>query len=286
MKLSRLLASASLLTAPAASAQDWLDNFNDGSATDGTPVTWIASPAFGAAFAVDAGDLRVNIDAGSPAISSPRVDAYFPAGASVRARMVALAGPGRYTVAFADQPTGIKGYVASFSTCGGGRIELFRGDVLGAIIILGGGTIPLALADGDEFYVQLDVFGGVVSARVWRPGEAFPAPQLSAGDATYADGVASIAIQDFGTGGLGCGGGLGGDFTDAAAVVRFAQASSTPLTHSGAGDLDADGLTNTNDFFAFLAFYASSDPRADVTGEGDINSNDFFAYLTLYAGDN
>ncbi len=280
------LPRAAVLVAACASAslaQDWLDDFQDGSATDSSPVTWTLSPAFGGAFSVVDGDLIVSMDPTAGPISSPRVASYFPAGASVRARMRAVNGPGRFTVAFADEATGIKGYVASFSTCGDGRVELFRGDRLGAIIYLGAGNVQMGYTPDEEFIVQLDVFGGVVSARVWRPGEPFPPAQLTATDATYADGVPSIAIQDFGAGSA-CGG--AGDRTDAYAVVRFAQASSTPLTHSGAGDLDASGTTDTNDFFAFLALYAADDPNADVTGDGSINTNDFFSFLNRYASDN
>jgi hypothetical protein len=234
----------------AAPAQDWLDDFNDGSAVDGAPVTWTATPAFAVDFAVDAGDLVVGMPDGAfPPISSLRVPSNFTSGASVRARMVAFNGPGRFAVALADEPTGIQGYVASFSTCGGGRIELFRGDVLGSIVFLCGGPVPWPYSPLDEHYIQLDVFGGVISARVWRPGEPFPAPQISCVDTFYTEGVASIAIQDFGTGNCT----PSGDFSDVSAVARFAQASSTPLTHSGLGDVDADGQVGVIDFLSLLA---------------------------------
>ncbi len=239
---------AAAFTAPVA-AQQWLDDFLDGSAIDGVPVMWVPSPAFGGEFTVTDGDMVITIPAGaSPAISSPRVPINFPAGASVRARMVAFNGPGRFTVAFADEPTGIKGYVASFSTCSGGRIELFRGDVAGSIVFLG--VVPWPhYSPLDEHIIQLDVFDGVVSARVWRPGEPFPEPQVSAVDTRYASGVASIAIQDFGSG--NCTG--SGDFTDAGEIVRYAQASATPLTHSGAGDVNADGRRDFEDLLIVLA---------------------------------
>ena len=262
-----------------ASAQDFLDDFNDGDAADGSPVTWVPSPAFDAAFDVIGGDLMVTMDGDT--ISSPRVDRYFAEGASVRARMVGLAGPGRYTVAFADQPTGIKGYVASFSTCQGGRLELFRGDHLGQIRYLG--VEPVAYTPEEEFIIQLDVFDGVVTARLWRPGEGFPEAIISAPDTTYADGVPSIAIQDFGgAGGNGCGG--GGDTTDAAALTRYAQASSTPLVHSGCADFNGDGVTNTTDMLAFLDAWAAGDAGADTNGDGSVNTLDVLAFLGAWSG--
>ncbi len=263
-------------------APDWLDNFNDGSATDGSPVSWVDSPAFGSAFEVVDGDLVVSMAPGaSVPISSPRVGNYFADGASVRARMVAVNGPGRYTVAFADAETGIKGYVASFSTCQGGRVELFRGDVIGQIVYLGGGSVlwPYSPVDGD-FYVQLDVFEGVVSARVWRPGEAFPEAAISAPDMTYPDGVMSIAIQDFGSG-ASCGG-IGG--TDTSAVVRFAQAASNPLTSSGRGDINVDGQQDFTDVLAFLTAFADMGGAADLAEPfGQWDFSDVVAFLVAFS---
>lgn len=265
--------------AAGAQAQDWLDNFNDGSATDGTPVMWVSSPGFGAEFDVLDADLHVTMD--DDTISSPRVGNYFPTGASVRARMIGINGPGRYTVAFADEPTGIKGYVVSFSTCQGGRIELFRGDRLGSIVYLGGGPVLWPYSPEEEFIIQLDVFNGVVSARVWRPGEPFPEPQISAPDANYPDGVASIAIQDFGGDNPG-GCSAGGDTTDAAAIVRYAQTSSIPLTHSGCADFNADGSTNTLDVLTFLNAWAGSHPNADFNADGTVNTLDVLAFLNAW----
>ncbi len=273
--------AAVVLGGPPKIAPDFVDGFGDGSAVDGSPAMWTASPAFGADFEIIDGDMVISIDAGSPAISSPRVDNYFASGASVRARMLAVDGPGRYTVAFADQETGIKGYVASFSTCLGGRVELFRGDVLGQIVHLGPPVpMPYSPVDG-EFYVQLDVFEGVVSARVWRPGEAFPEPQISAPDDTYADGVMSIAIQDFGSG-TSCG--LSGDTTDTTTIVRFAQASSNPLTSSGRGDLNLDGSQDFSDVILFLTAFGDMGDAADLaepTGQWDFS--DVVAFLTYFA---
>lgn len=280
MKAAAITATLALALSNTAQAQDWLDDFSDGSAVDGSPVVWVQSPAFGAAFEVVDGDLLISIDTPGDAISSPRVASYFDHGVSVRARMVAIDGPGRYTVAFADEPTGIQGYVASFSTCGGGRVELFRGDTLGGIVHLGTPVpMPYSPVDGD-FYVQLDVREGIVSARVWRPGEPFPEPQISALDTHYSAGVPSIAIQDFGDG-ASCG--STGDRTNTTTIVRFAQASATPLTHASAADINADGLTDGSDFFAYLDLFAAGELAADLDGDGDLDADDFFTYLDRFA---
>lgn len=276
-----IIAALAGLTGPV-SAQAWLDNFNDGSAVDGSPVTWLASPAFPHQFEVVDGDLEVSMPTGSsPAISSARVDINFKRGVSVRARMRAFNGPGRFTVAVADQATGIQGYVASFSTCDDGKLELFRGDELGSIDMLA--TMPMPYLPTEEFYIQLDLRDGVVSARAWRPGEPFPTHMLSEPDATYSEGVASIAIQDFGHGDCL----PGAPYDDARAIARFAQASSVPLTHSGIGDITADGAVDVADLLDLLgAWGACSDcppscpaDIAPVGGDCAIDVQDLLALL-------
>jgi hypothetical protein len=278
MKKAMLIVILGAAIAAPAAAQHWLDDFEDGSAVDGSPVSWTASPGFPSEFDVAGGDLVMTLpDGASQPITSARVPINFGSGASVRARMIGYNGPGRYTVAFADQPTGIKGYVASFNTCLGGRIELFRGDVPGAIVILG--IVNWPSGPLEEFLIQLDVFDGTVSARVWRPGEPFPEPQISAPDSTYSEGVASVAIQDFGGGTTGCP--AGGDFTDVVANVRYAQASATPLTHSGAGDTDADGDIDLFDVAPYFDCVSGPGGEAseacevfDFDGDGDIDLAD------------
>lgn len=269
------LLSIALLAAPTFAptpelSPDWIDNFNDGSAVDGSPVEWVATPVFAAEFAVNDGDLAMTMPEGtSPAISSARVPIVFGAGASVRARMVAFNTPGRFAVAFADEPTGIKGYVASFSSCGGGRLELFRADVIGAIIFLADGQVSVPFSPETEFILQLDVFDGVVAARLWLPGEPFPSAQISALDSTYEEGVVSIAIQDFGSGNCV----PIGSFSDVGAFIRYAQASSTPLTHSDLGDLDASGTIDGADLGILLAEWGGLG-ASDLDGSGMVDGAD------------
>jgi len=278
MKRCTMVALTAALTAPV-SAQNWRDDFEDGSATDGTPVTWTASPAFPSEFEVIDGDLVLTMPDGAPQpITSARVPINFADGASIRARNVGLNGPGRYAIAIADEPTGIYGYVAAFTTCNGGRIELFRGDAPGVIVFLG--AVPWPYGPLEEHYIQLDMFDGVLSARVWRPGEPFPAPQITAVDTRYSEGVVSVAIQDFGGGTSGCQ--SSGDFTDVSAIARFVQASSTPLTHSGAGDATADGLVDVADLLAVLGAWGDCPVDAcpaDLNRDGVVNVSDLLIVI-------
>lgn len=119
--------------AASAHADGWRDDFNDGSATDGVPVSWELYRDAPSDMRVVGGDL---ILAPSPLSERPHVmrasvPVTFDAGASVRARLVALddpADPNGMTAVAVSLADGLAGYVARFSTCGGGVIDLFRID--------------------------------------------------------------------------------------------------------------------------------------------------------------
>ncbi|TVS08217.1 MAG: hypothetical protein EA423_01890, partial [Phycisphaerales bacterium] len=48
-------------------------------------------------------------------------------------------------------------------------------------------------------------------------------------------------------------------------------------------DINGDGVVDADDFFLFLQFFASGDPKADINCDGIIDADDFFAYLALFA---
>ncbi|MCC5785074.1 MAG: LamG domain-containing protein [Phycisphaerales bacterium] len=48
-------------------------------------------------------------------------------------------------------------------------------------------------------------------------------------------------------------------------------------------DINGDGVVDADDFFLFLSFFASGDPRADFNNDGVIDADDFFAFLSAFA---
>ncbi|MCC5787555.1 MAG: hypothetical protein JJU33_12745 [Phycisphaerales bacterium] len=48
-------------------------------------------------------------------------------------------------------------------------------------------------------------------------------------------------------------------------------------------DLNGDGVVDADDFFLFLQFFASGDPRADFNSDGVIDAQDFFDFLAAFA---
>ena len=286
---TRIVAAALTLTLAApVSAQAWLDTFNDGNFSDASPVTWVSTPALPGVLNVTNGDLHLTMpsSAAAPYVAGASALSNFNSGVSARVRMFITNGPVRSAVSFADAAVGLTGYVAAFNTCGvSGHIELFRLDGTPDITPLGAGSIAWPYDPTVEHYMQLDVFEGVVSMRVWRPGEPFPPPLIVAVDSTYSSGVVGIGLQDFGDG--NCSG--VGNHLDAEATIRFVQASSTPLTHSGIGDVTADGVVDVNDLLAVITAWgpcpeAPQPCPADIAppnvGDGAVDVNDLLLVVT------
>ncbi len=48
-------------------------------------------------------------------------------------------------------------------------------------------------------------------------------------------------------------------------------------------DINRDGVVDADDFFAYLAYFAESHPRADWFFSGVVDANDFFAFLQAFA---
>ncbi|MCC5787625.1 MAG: trypsin-like peptidase domain-containing protein, partial [Phycisphaerales bacterium] len=79
-------------------------------------------------------------------------------------------------------------------------------------------------------------------------------------------------------------------------TAPFGGARFTPRTFSGLihyepggtiptcpPDMNGDGVVDADDFFLFLSFFASGDPRADFNNDGVIDADDFFAFLSAFA---
>jgi hypothetical protein len=69
---------------------------------------------------------------------------------------------------------------------------------------------------------------------------------------------------------------------NAGVVLSFVPRGGNVCPAACRADLDGNGRLNIQDFWAFLAFYASGNPRADIDGNGQINAQDFHAFLDLY----
>jgi hypothetical protein len=171
----------SMLCARAVSAKEiFLDDFNDGNAGDGTPVTWV--PGSGT-WDASSGDY---VATGSlPRIS--RVLDYVLGNTSARtqARVV-----GNVAVNLAVRRVGVnEGYAGVIRPDGSMTIARFG---VGAPVALGSAVVPFNPVQQDVM-LQFDAFGDKLSLWAWPVGQTMPNdPQVVAFDNNYALGPVGL----------------------------------------------------------------------------------------------
>lgn len=240
-----LLAFLALALAAQSSVQaaGWYDDFNDGSATDGNPVTWQsnasgyfpngvlnASTGDYVLSSPDDGDDNSVIEA---SVNMNFTDTY------VRTQAVVMPGEqpeqigGTLGVWARYDPATVTGYLAILSN-EVGRVELLRIDPGVDIVTLDelGG---LDIDTNSDAMIELNVVGDQLSVYLWRPEDPKPSePTVTAIDSTYTSGRAGILHNENNENTLG--------------VFRFAAAQDTPFVDGVAGDFDGDNYVDGADF--------------------------------------
>ncbi len=211
-----LAAFALLVDAQPAAALGWSDDFNDGNAEDGNPVTWTfnelgATPgvydASSGDYALSAPGVGGNDDSLLASVNVNFQDTY------VRTQAVIL--PGSQP----EEVGGNPGVLARYDpqTLSGYAAILDDGEQYALLRIDGGVAEPLAGEDGigvdaaTDVLMELDVVGDQLSLFFWRPGDPKPdQPLVSVTDATYTSGRAGVIYNE--------------DDDNTAGVFRFAAA--------------------------------------------------------------
>lgn len=189
MLISALAFSAGLDTASGQTI--FRDDFSDGSATDGSPVTWTPEPLSPGSYDASSGDYVLS----NGAIMVSTVPAHVLEDTSVRVRAVFLGGdnPNNF-VGVAARRGSVYGYAAVLSRTG--SIDIVRVDPDFQATSLVQAFLPFNPID-NEVFLQLDAIGNELRFWAWPVGEAMPSePQLTVVDAVYgagAPGVAAIA---------------------------------------------------------------------------------------------
>jgi hypothetical protein len=239
--------------APRAGALDWSDNFNDGNAEDGNPVTWAYN---------ELGITPGNYDAtsGDYTLSAPggtnndsliaSVDTAFT-NTYVRTQAAVLPGPlpeevdGTIGVLARYDPSTLSGYAAILSN--NGHLELLRVDA---------GT-PFTLTEVDDLeidsatdaMIQLDAIGDLLNVYLWRPEESKPdTPIATFNDGVYTAGRAGILYNENDDNTLG--------------VFRSAAAQDTPFIDTLAGDFNMSGTVDAADYVMWRNGAASAEDYA------------------------
>jgi len=197
----------SMLCAPAASADTiFFDDFNDGNAGDGTPVTWV--PGSGT-WDASSGDY---VATGSlPRVSRVTAHVLGDTSARTQARVV-----GNVAANLAVRRPGVNhGYAGVIRPDGSMTIAKF-GDF--PPVALGSAVVPFNPVQQDVM-LQFDAFGDRLSLWAWPVGERMPnEPQVVAFDNTYAEGPVGLISSSAA--------GLPSDST----TYRFVQVADTHIT--------------------------------------------------------
>lgn len=269
------LALASLAAAPSfASAAGWYDNFNDGNAEDGTPVTWTYNDlgALPGIHSAATGDYLLSAPGDgnddSSLIASVNVTL---ANTYVRTQALVLPGPnegevgGTLGVFARYNPATISGYAAILS----------NGTDLQLLLVEGGAPFELDSFNIDvdtaaDALIQLDVIGDLLNVYVWRPGTAKPTePIMTTNDSTFTSGRAGIVYNE--------------NDDNTTGVFRFATASDAPLPDLIAGDYDYDLDVDGADFLLWQRDYGSIiNLAADGNGNQVVDDADLEVWKTAF----
>ena len=176
----------SMICAQAASADTiFFDDFNDGNAGDGMPVTWV--PGSGT-WNASSGDY---VATGSlPSRVSRVSDRVFgDISARTQARVV-----GNVGAALAVRQ-GNQGYAGTIRP--NGSMAIARLDAPDSPILLGSAVVPFNPVQQDVM-LQFDAFGDKLSLWAWPVGQPMPnEPQVVAFDNTYAEGPVGLVSAGF-----------------------------------------------------------------------------------------
>ena len=270
-------ALASLAAAPSlASAAGWYDDFNDGNAEDGSPVTWTYNDlgALPGIHSAATGDYLLSAPGDgnddSSLIATVNVNL---ANTYVRTQALVLPGPNEGEVG------GTLGVFARYNaaTISGYAAILSNGTDLQLLLVEGGAPLELDSFNIDvdtasDALIQLDVIGDLLNVYVWHPGTAKPAePIMTANDSTFTSGRAGLVHNENDDNTIG--------------VFRFATASDAPLPDLVAGDYDYDRDVDGDDFLLWQRDFGSTvNLAADGSGNQVVDEADLAVWKTAFGG--
>jgi RNA polymerase sigma factor (sigma-70 family) len=172
-----------------AQSMGFLDDFENGSATDNSPVSWeLISPWSNATLDASSGDLVLQSLPGTTRSVVAVVRDHFLFNTSIQAR-VSVNGVNDGILLGARGDTSIGAYWGGVSSSGVLQITKSRPNEYHVLRSTSSNLVP---TNGDVV-IQFDVIGNELSLFAWRPGEMKPVlPQLQATDNEYTRGITGL----------------------------------------------------------------------------------------------
>jgi hypothetical protein len=249
----------------------FLDDFEDGSATDGDPVTWSPVPGATGSFDVTDGDYVMTRPTDIEEMYSG-VNQYTLADTSIRtqARLIGSSAWWFGLFARANLADGTV-YVALLKNNSKLEIWLFgrSPSSSGMLASANIGIDPRA----QDVLLRFDVIGNELSAWAWREGDPMPAePQVTAVHSELATGI------------VGVGADLGSRYSDNEAIFRYVEVDEPvpPLVI----DFNGDGIVDIKDLLRLIQSWGQDDPMVDIApppfGDGIVDAMDLELLMSYW----
>jgi hypothetical protein len=248
----------------------FLDDFEDGSATDGVPVTWSPAPGATGSFEVIDGDYVLTRPRDTEEMYS-RVNQYTLADTSIRTQARLIGSNAWWFGLGARGNVGDGTYVALLKNNASLEIWLFgpSRSSSGMLASADVGIDPRA----QDVLMRFDVIGNELSAWAWREGDPMPAePQVRA------------VHSEFATGGVAVGADLGSRYSDNEAIFRYVEVydiSPPPVI-----DFNGDGIVDLKDLLRLIESWDKDDPIVDIApqpfGDGVVDASDLELLMSYW----
>ncbi|RIK76803.1 MAG: hypothetical protein DCC67_13430 [Planctomycetota bacterium] len=256
----------------------WFDDFNDGSVTDGTPLTWSQDPhgLFSGSYDASSGDYRLSMPTGATGQHVTWVDSVSFTDVYMRTQGIILPNElipeqnaGNLAMLARLDPVTVSGYIFYFDQSGD----------LGVQVVVGGvanvdENVTLEFTALTEVVMEFSVVGNVLSASAWPVDGQKPAtPQL-----VYTDETSALASGKSGVG-------YDDDEQGTTAVYRWVAAQDTPFIDDVGvdGDYDGDEDVDGADFLVWQSNLGSTtNLDADGSGNGVVDAADLGVWQTNF----
>jgi hypothetical protein len=248
----------------------FLDDFEDGSATDGAPVTWSPLTGFTGSFDVIEGDFVMTRPSDIEEMYS-FVNQYTLADTSIRTQ-ARLIGSNAWWLALLARANfaAPSAYVVLMKN--NARLEIWRfGPSASSSWMLASANVGID-PRAQDVLLRFDVIGNELSAWAWREGEPMPPePQVRTVHSEFATGVVGVAAD------------LGSRLSNNDAIFRYVEVYELIPPSP---DFTGDGIVDIEDLIILIEHWEKDDQMCDIApppfGDGIVDALDLELLMSYW----